>query len=199
MAASAGHRSIVMSTCGILLAAGAGSRMGKPKALVTNTEGQSWLHHGVTTLQSAGLSPVIVVLGAQAEDALELLPTTDVIVVISDWQHGMSASLRCGLEAAMRIDDADAAAISLVDVPDLNADTVTRIVGHSSPSRNILRRAVFHGRPGHPVLIGRDHWPTLAKSLTGDGGANTYLREHGVELVECSDLSSGVDVDYPEA
>lgn len=153
-----------MSTCGILLAAGAGSRMGKPKALVTNTEGQSWLHHGVTTLQSAGLSPVIVVLGAQAEDALELLPTTDVIVVISDWQHGMSASLRCGLEAAMRIDDADAAAISLVDVPDLNADTVTRIVGHSSPSRNILRRAVFHGRPGHPVLIGRDHWPTQVGS-----------------------------------
>jgi len=36
-------------------------------------------------------------------------------------------------------------------------------------------------------------------TLTGDGGANTYLREHGVELVECSDLSSGVDVDYPEA
>ena len=99
----------------------------------------------------------------------------------------------------MRIDDADAAAISLVYFPDLNADTVTRIVGHRSPSRNILRRAVFHGRPGHPVLIGRDHWPTLAKSLTGDGGANTYLRKNGVELVECSDLSSGVDVDYPEA
>ncbi|GAA3151032.1 hypothetical protein GCM10020255_029930 [Rhodococcus baikonurensis] len=101
-----------MSTCGILLAAGAGSRMGKPKALVTDADGQSWLHHGVTTLQSAGLSPVIVVLGAQAEAAVELLPTTDVIVVISDWQHGMSASLRCGLEAAMQIEGAEAAAIS---------------------------------------------------------------------------------------
>ncbi|MGW6656426.1 nucleotidyltransferase family protein [Rhodococcus sp. NPDC055024] len=188
-----------MSTCGILLAAGAGSRMGKPKALVTNADGRSWLHHGVTTLQSAGLSPVIVVLGAQAEDALELLPTTDVVVVISDWQHGMSASLRCGLEAAMRIDDADAAAISLVDVPNLDTDTVTRIVGVGTPARNILRRAVFHGRPGHPVLIGRDHWPMLTESLTGDGGANTYLREHRVELVECSDLSSGVDIDYPDA
>lgn len=99
----------------------------------------------------------------------------------------------------MQIEGAEAAAISLVDVPDLNAETVTRIVGQSSRSRNILRRAVFHGRPGHPVLIGRDHWPTLAKSLTGDGGANTYLRKNGVELVECSDLSSGVDIDYPEA
>jgi molybdenum cofactor cytidylyltransferase len=188
-----------MSTCGILLAAGAGSRMGKPKALVTGADGQPWLRRGVTTLQSAGLSPVIVVLGAQAEDAVKLLPTTDAIVVISDWEHGMSASLRCGLEAAMEIDDADAAAISLVDVPDLNAGTVTRIVGGGTPARNVLRRAVFHGRPGHPVLIGRDHWSTLAESLTGDGGANTYLREHGVELVECSDLSSGVDVDYPEA
>ena len=59
-----------MSTCGILLAAGAGSRMGKPKALVTGTDGQPWLRHGVATLQSAGLSPVIVVLGAQAEDAV---------------------------------------------------------------------------------------------------------------------------------
>lgn len=187
-----------MSTCGILLAAGAGSRMGKPKALVRGTDGQPWLRQGVATLQSAGLSPVIVVLGAQAEDAVELLPATDVIVVKSDWERGMSASLRCGLEAAMQIEGAEAAAISLVDVPDLNTDTVTRIAGQDIPSRNILRRAVFHGRPGHPVLIGRDHWPTLAESLTGDGGANTYLREHGVELVECSDLSSGVDVDYPQ-
>ncbi|MCJ0906377.1 NTP transferase domain-containing protein [Rhodococcus sp. ARC_M6] len=188
-----------MTTCGILLAAGAGSRMGTPKALMVDADG-SWLCHGVSVLLGVGCTPVIVVLGAQASDATALLPSdsTNILVVESDWQKGMSASLHAGLDAAHKL-TVDAAVVTLVDLPDLNAGTVARMVGPTPVQPNTLRRAVFHGSPGHPVVIGRDHWDALINSLTGDAGAGAYLREHRAELVECSDLSTGQDVDYPPA
>ena len=60
-----------------------------------------------------------------------------------------------------------------------------------------LRQAVFSSRPGHPVVIGRAHWKTLADSVTGDVGARPYLVAHGVRPVDCSDLGSGADIDTP--
>ncbi|WP_336880481.1 nucleotidyltransferase family protein [Rhodococcus globerulus] len=188
-----------MTPCGILLAAGGGSRMGTPKALKFDADGRSWLRRGVSTLRDAGCSPVIVVLGARAADAAALLPPefTDTLVVESDWQKGMSESLRSGLEVAQNL-DAVAAAITLVDLPDLDTATITRVIGPTVQSDD-LRRAVFHGTPGHPVVIGRDHWRALIASLAGDSGANAYLRAHHADHVECSDLSTGRDVDYPQA
>jgi molybdenum cofactor cytidylyltransferase len=47
------------------------------------------------------------------------------------------------------------------------------------------------------VVIGRAHWAALASSVTGDVGARPYLVQHGVRLVDCSDLGTGVDVDTP--
>jgi CTP:molybdopterin cytidylyltransferase MocA len=58
-----------------------------------------------------------------------------------------------------------------------------------------LRRAAYDGRPGHPVLLGRDHWTGVVAAATGDQGARTYLTTHDVELVECGDLATGDDVD----
>ena len=56
-------------------------------------------------------------------------------------------------------------------------------------------RAAYDGVPGHPVLIGRDHWDGVVASAVGDRGARDYLAAHGVALVECGDLATGVDVD----
>jgi CTP:molybdopterin cytidylyltransferase MocA len=58
-----------------------------------------------------------------------------------------------------------------------------------------LARASYHGRPGHPVLIGRAHWPAVVTAASGDSGAKDYLADRGAELVECGDLASGEDVD----
>ena len=49
--------------------------------------------------------------------------------------------------------------------------------------------------PGHPVLLGRDHWAGVAATATGDAGARDYLRGRDVTLVECGDLATGRDVD----
>jgi CTP:molybdopterin cytidylyltransferase MocA len=62
---------------------------------------------------------------------------------------------------------------------------------------DVLARAAYDGTPGHPVLIGRDHWAGVIATSTGDRGARDYLKRREVVLVECSDLATGRDVDTP--
>lgn len=181
-----------MTTQGLLLAAGAGSRMGTPKALVAD-DGGSWLVRGVRVLDDGGCAGVTVVLGARSAEAVGLLDGLGVDVVIAaDWEEGMSASLRAGLSALP--DDVGAAVVMLVDLPDLTADVVRRVVS-AGDGPDVLARATYDGRPGHPVLIGRDHWAGVVATATGDRGARDYLDTHDHLAVECGDLASGIDVD----
>lgn len=180
-----------MTADGLLLAAGAGSRMGTPKALVDD-----WLVRAVRTLVEGGCAQVTVVLGARAEEALPLLDGTGATAVVAaDWADGMSASLRAGL-AATEGTDADAVVLSLVDLPDVGPDVVRRLLD-PPPAASTLRRASYAGVPGHPVVLGRDHWAGVAAETGGDRGARGYLATRDVEVVECGDLASGRDVDVP--
>jgi len=181
-----------VSLTGLLLAAGAGSRMGMPKALVHDDDG-SWLAHATETLRAGGCDDVTVVLGAAVDEALGLLDGLGVDVVIaSDWAEGMSASLRAGLRAMPA--GSEAAVVLLVDLPDVTAEVVRRVVaGGAGPGA--LARATFDARPGHPVLLGRDHWAAVTATATGDRGARDYLAGTDVRLVECGDLATGDDVD----
>jgi nicotine blue oxidoreductase len=60
----------------------------------------------------------------------------------------------------------------------------------------VLARAAYDGEPGHPVLLGRDHWPGVVASAAGDRGARDYLAAREVTLVECGDLATGHDRDH---
>lgn len=171
---------------GVLLAAGAGRRMGMPKALVDD-----WLVRSIEVLREGGCDDVLVVLGAAADEARERLPEGQRVVVADDWDSGMGASLRVGLEALGP--DVDAAVVHLVDLPDVGADVVARVV--STDSISGLARATYTGVPGHPVLIRRDHWAGVIEAAVGDQGARGYLSTHDVRLVECGDLAGGNDVD----
>ena len=183
-----------MTVHGLLLAAGAGRRMGRPKALVRGDDGEPWLVRAVRVLADGGCTQVEVVLGAAADEALPLLVGTGAsAVVAADWDEGMSASLRAGLAAAGGT-DADAVVVSLVDLPDVGADVVRRLLG-SEVDAGTLRRASYAGRPGHPVVLGREHWAGVAAEATGDRGARDYLAAHDAEVVECGDLATGRDVD----
>jgi CTP:molybdopterin cytidylyltransferase MocA len=169
--------------------------MGRPKALVRDDDGTSWLQRSVAALHIGGCSAVVVVLGAAADDARPLLDGVDVeVVVAADWAEGMSASLRAGL--GQLGGTTDSALVSLVDLPDVDAAVVGRVLGHGT-GRDVLARAAYGGRPGHPVLLGRDHWQGEIVDATGDEGAKGYLATHPPVLVECGDLAGGEDVDRP--
>jgi CTP:molybdopterin cytidylyltransferase MocA len=178
-----------MRVTGVVLAAGAGTRFGMPKALVVR-DGTPWVERASQTLLAAGCSEVVVVLGASAPAALALVPPPVKTVVNPDWATGMASSLATGLASAT----GDAAIVTLVDLPGLPVSAVARLLGFAT-DRSSLARAVFDGRPGHPVLIGASHWTPLAATLAGDRGAGAYLDAHGAVEVECGDLYDGEDVD----
>lgn len=186
---------------GLLLAAGAGTRMGGPKALVVDADGRPWLHTAVDALRDGGCDHVVVVLGAEAERAAEVVADLAVTVVVADdWAAGMSASLRAGLLAADRgrLDhprEFGVVVVTLVDLPDVDRHVVSRVLAAVGTDPSALGRAVYDGRPGHPVVIGLDHLAGVLESTRGDHGARDYLREQGLTLVECADLASGRDVD----
>jgi len=176
---------------GLLLAAGAGSRYGGPKALVRDADGTSWLLRAVHALVPC--DGVTVVLGASAAEVAQLLPPSVDVVVADDWQSGMGASLRSGL-AAVTESPADSVLVTLVDLPDVTPEVVGRVLAAQDGAAS-LARASYDGVPGHPVLIGRDHWAGVAAAAVADRGARDYLAEAPVTLVDCSDLATGVDVD----
>ncbi|WP_125777060.1 nucleotidyltransferase family protein [Antribacter gilvus] len=198
---------------GLVLAAGAGSRYGTPKALVRAADGVPWVELACRALRDGGCADVLVVLGASAAEALPLVPSWARPVVAAGWARGVAASLRTGL-AACAATPAACAVVTLVDLPGLRPEAVARLLamapahgpreqhevsagGGAAGTRLSLARATYGGRPGHPVLLGRSHWAAVSAEVRGDVGAGPYLRTHGALDVDCTDLGGGDDVDVP--
>ena len=169
--------------------------MGRPKALV-ELDGEPLVARALRTLAEGGVAPVVVVLGARADEVRAVLPAGARAVEARDWADGMGASLRTGL-AALEETGIDAAVVHLVDLPGVTAAAVARlaaVAGH-----DVLARAAYGGRPGHPVLLGRAHWAGVRATAVGDAGARGYLSGRAdVALVECGDLADPDDVDTAE-
>jgi molybdenum cofactor cytidylyltransferase len=174
---------------GLILAAGAGTRFGSEPKLLADLGGRPLLEWAVSAQCSVPeLERVVVVLGAQAG---ELLERVDLLraepLVCEDWDAGQAASLRCGLSV---LGDASKVIVTLGDAPLVSSEVVSMFVSAAPRSR-----AVYEGRPGHPVVLGPDEIAALA-TLSGDQGARGLLRDGPV--IEVGHLCSGRDVDTPE-
>jgi CTP:molybdopterin cytidylyltransferase MocA len=177
---------------GLLLAAGAGRRLGLPKALL-RLEGRLLVERGAAILTAGGCDPVVVVLGAMEQRVREEADLAAATVVVNaGWESGMGSSLQAGLRALAQT-EADAAVVILVDLPGLTAAAVRRVAGLASPQA--LASATYAGKRGHPVLLGRSHWDTIRALDLGDSGARDYLRSQEVHLVACEDVAGDADID----
>ena len=171
---------------GLVLAAGAGTRFGSESKLLAPINGRPLLEHAVVAACAvAELEHVVVVLGASHEQLLLAVRFGRAQPVVCDeWEAGQSASLRCGLGA---LAGAGRVIVTLGDQPLIPAALIRRFVELPAGAR-----AVYGGRPGHPVVLGAEQIQAL-QAITGDRGARDLLTG-GLE-VECSDLWSGRDVD----
>jgi CTP:molybdopterin cytidylyltransferase MocA len=177
---------------GLLLAAGGGRRFGMPKALVPY-RGGLLVEHAAMTLSDGGCAPLVTVLGAGADKVRASITLPGTVIDNPDWESGMASSLRAGLAA---LGDEDAVVVLTVDTPGITPEAVRRLVAIAGP--DALARASYDGVPGHPVLIGRAHWPGVGESATGDTGARPYLACHPVIDVACADIADGADADRPD-
>jgi len=182
----------VATVAGILLAAGEGSRLGRPKALV-ELGGQTLAERGVAVLRAGGADPVLVVTGAAAVEIDGARAVHN-----PDWRSGMGSSLAAGLRA---LDETGpgAAVIALADQPLVGAEAVRRLIAAYQAGASVAV-AAYAGKPRNPVLIAREHWAAVADLAAGDTGARPFLRARPdlVTLVECGDTGSPDDVDTPE-
>jgi CTP:molybdopterin cytidylyltransferase MocA len=179
------------TVAGVLLAAGDGSRLGQPKALV-RLGGQSLAARGVALLRDGGAEPVIVVTGAAPVDVPGARAVHN-----PDWQTGMGSSLAAGLAAIPG--GCAAAVIALADQPLVGPAAVRRLIAAFRAGASVAV-AGYAGEPRNPVLIASEHWPEAIRLAAGDVGARPFLRAHRdlITLVECSDTGRPDDIDTPE-
>jgi molybdenum cofactor cytidylyltransferase len=180
------------SIASIVLAAGAGRRFGGRKQLA-QLNGRPLVEHALVGAGAAA-AEVLLVLGAFGEEIENQVDLSGVTVVhCSGWSAGVGASLRAGL-AALR-PGLDAALVFLGDVPFPSPAVTGRLLLARSSDRPAVR-AVYSGRPGHPVLIEKELFAPLIAALPKRTPAS-LLREAGVLNIECIDLGEPVDVDEP--
>lgn len=186
-----------MSVVALVLAAGAGTRMGRPKQLLP-VGGRPMLQHALDAAAAGGLGELVLVVGHAADEvtAALALPPGATTVVNDRHAEGQATSLAAGL-AAMPA-DADAALVLLGDQPEVRPDAIRALVAARRPGGPPMLRAGYRGRPGHPVLLERAMWPAAA-ALRGEGGGRVLAaRDPGaLGLVEVGG-DPPEDVDTPE-
>lgn len=182
----------------MLLAAGQGSRFGRPKALV-ELDGQTLAERGVTLLRAGGTDPVLIVTGAAQ---VELRPEHQARTVYNgEWRTGMGSSLRAALRALTELEadpEIGAVVVALADQPLVGAEAVGRLIAAYRAGAGVAV-AAYGGKPRNPVLLAREHWPEVIATATGDQGARAFLRARPelVTLVECGDTGRPDDIDTP--
>jgi CTP:molybdopterin cytidylyltransferase MocA len=189
---------VTETAAALILAAGEGSRLGQPKALVVLHD-ELLVDRAIRVAHEAGCDPVMVILGASAHRVVQAAALDRAIVLVNEgWAEGIGSSLRCGL-SALADKQAPAAVVLLVDQPEIGPETVRRIIDTWCEIRAPAVVASYDGKQRNPVLLDATIWADVSASARGDVGARGWLREHAGEVtaVSCDDLGSDADIDTP--
>ena len=177
---------------GILLAAGAASRFGRPK-LLEEWQGVTLVRRAATTLWDAGTRPLIAVVPPGPEFRDELIGRTSALLVNAHPERGIGRSIALGMGALP--DDAPAVLIAVADQPLLSLDAIRSLLTAFQPGAIVTPR--YGGHPGNPRIFDRRFFSELA-SLQGDRGGQLVAEAHPAVVVEIElPEPLGIDVDQP--
>jgi molybdenum cofactor cytidylyltransferase len=185
-----------MSVAVAILAAGRGARLGGdlPKPSVP-WQGIPLVGHALSAALDSGASPVLVVVGYQAEQVIPLVPAGVQIVVNPQWQEGLAASLKTALVALEPVVDLMGVCIGLADQPLVGPNAYRRLITAANQGAD-LAVATYSGQRRNPVYLSRNLWPQ-AIQLEGDSGARQLMATHPVTEVPCDDTGDPFDIDTP--
>jgi nicotine blue oxidoreductase len=195
---SEGMTSRSQPTAAVLLAAGAGTRLGRgPKALLEYRQ-EPLVSYLASVLRNGGCTEIVVVLGAGAGQIRRQADLSGCRVLDNPhWSGGMGSSFRLGATA---VPPGFHMLAVLVDQPGLTSAIVRRLLDSHKPGR--VTAAAYRGtdgelQRGHPVLFDAALVAQAAVTASGDSGARGFLLDHTdlIDIVDCSDESDGGDVD----
>ena len=187
---------------GIVLAAGASTRMGQAKAsLPLGQMGETVLSRVVGTLVKGGVPEIVVVAGAHIDAVRAAMPRQETrarVIENMRWQRGQLSSLVTGLDA---IDTPliEAALVMLVDVPLVHASTVAAVIEAWRRTRAPIVRPAEGERHGHPVIFDRSVFADLRSADLNTGAKAVFaLHRDRIVNVEVNDSGAFEDIDTPE-
>ena len=180
---------------GIVLAAGTSSRMGRNKLFLT-LDGESVLRRAVRQAAAAGLDPIVVVLGHEADRVRqELSGLACVTVVNPDYDRGINFSLRAGLAAVPA--ETAATVVMLADMPFVTAEMIATLVRCYRERTAPLVISDYEGVNAPPMLYDRSLFEEL-RTMEGEGCGRQVVRKHrGEAAVVQWPASALTDLDVP--
>ena len=177
-------------TAAVVLAAGASTRLGEPKQLAV-VGGERLLERAVRVAREAGCAPVVVVLGARAEEIRAACVLGDARVVVNEeWSEGMGASVRVGVGA---VGDAEGAVLMTCDQPAVTAEHLRALMAVGD-----VAASAYAGRCGVPAYFPAKAFAALME-LWGDAGARGLLREAATVDLDGGELDVDTAADLDEA
>ena len=187
----------MQATVAVVLAAGSGSRFGSTKPLA-ELNGRPLIAHVLDTARQGGVDRCLVVVGHEHLAVADVLADhQDVEVVVNpDHERGQATSVRAGIEAVERDDDAQVAVMLLADQPGIEPVVIRQVVAALEDGADAAR-ASYDDRPGHPVAFPRRTWSRLLDELAGDQGARQLLDDLDVAHVLVPGPTPP-DIDRPE-
>jgi molybdenum cofactor cytidylyltransferase len=189
------ERSGTDRVAGVVLAAGASTRMGVNK-LFLRLDGDTLLRRAVSRAAAAGLDPVIVVVGHERERAeAELQGLACRAVFNADYAAGQHTSFRAGIAAVPQ--GASAAVVLLADMPLVTSAMIGALVDRWRKTRKPLVVSGYGGVQAPPTLYDRSLFPEIG-AMKGDGCGKQIIRRHGGEAESVSWPADALaDVDVP--
>jgi molybdenum cofactor cytidylyltransferase len=181
----------------IVLAAGGSTRFGSPKQLA-RWHNSTFLEQVVDTALQSQVAPVVVVLGAAADQCRRLLVGRPAEIVMNpDWSMGQSTSLKAGLNKLPA--GISSVVFLLVDQPAISPDVVNALVQRHQETLAPVVWPEYNGQRGNPVLFDRSLFPALT-ALRGDTGGRPLLQSYAqnAERVAVNNPAILSDIDRPE-
>jgi molybdenum cofactor cytidylyltransferase len=190
-----GIYAIIEQVAGIVLAAGNASRFGKPKQLL-HWKGQPLIRHVVIAALTAGLSPVVVVVGDATNEIGSVIADLPVRIAINtEWMTGLSSSIRTGIEALPN--ELGGAIFLHADQPQISHLLIKSLVEAHQLSLEPIIAPQINGQRGNPVLFDRKTFPDLL-SLKEDKGGKALFSQYPIQWVTWYDPNQLIDIDTPE-
>ncbi len=182
-----------MVIAAVVLAAGASTRMGEPKALLRLPDGRRYVDAIGDTARAAGCGAVVVVLGPPHGDAIRAACPGATVAWNAHPERGMLSSVQAGLAALAA--DVDAVLVWPVDIPFVDVGTVRTLVMHDGT----IVVPVHNGRGGHPLRVARGHFGEIM-TLEPARGLKALQDAHADALTRLpvGDGAVLVDVDTPD-